>query len=170
MPPFWQPPVPPSTCPTARSPQPVKAPTERSPRGTGSQFNLTNVIIDATAGGAHGVMATKGGIVTLKDVDITTAGKSSGALATDRGSGTITEEGGNSIHQRCEFTGDLFHRRISGTNGVYSASGPESAVIEGANSITINNSTLTSSLEDKWGVMIYQSMSGDAEGTQGTSL
>ena len=40
-------------------------------------------------------------------------------------------------------------------------------MIEGANSITLTNSTLGSSKEDKWGVMIYQSMSGDAEGTQG---
>ena len=57
---------------------------------------------------------------------------------------------------------------ISVINGTYSATGAESAVIEGANTITLTNSTLTSSLENKWGVMIYQSMSGDAEGTQGT--
>ena len=41
-------------------------------------------------------------------------------------------------------------------------------MIEGANSITLNDATLTSSKADKWGVLIYQSMSGDASGTKGT--
>ena len=41
-------------------------------------------------------------------------------------------------------------------------------MIEGANTIDLNNSTLTSSVADKWGVMIYQSFSGDAEGSEGT--
>jgi hypothetical protein len=135
--------------------------------GEKSTVNLTNVIIDATAGGAHGVMATKGGIVTLKDVDITTRGQSSGALATDRGSGTITAEGGtittNGVNSPAIYSTGI----ISVTNAAMSATGAESAVIEGANTINVTNSTLTSSMEDKWGVMIYQSMSGDAEGTQG---
>ena len=39
-------------------------------------------------------------------------------------------------------------------------------VIEGANSITLNNCALTSTKE-KWGHMIYQSMSGDATGNRG---
>ena len=40
-------------------------------------------------------------------------------------------------------------------------------MIEGANTITLVDTDLSSSLADKWGVMIYQSMSGDAEGTRG---
>jgi len=47
------------------------------------------------------------------------------------------------------------------------ATGSESAVIEGANSITPTNSSLTSSMDNKWGVMIYLSMSGDAVGNEG---
>ena len=46
--------------------------------------------------------------------------------------------------------------------------GAEAAVIEGGNSITLTDTDLSSSKEDKWGVMIYQSMSGDADGTRGT--
>jgi len=41
-------------------------------------------------------------------------------------------------------------------------------VIEGANSITLTDTSMTSSMEGKWGVMIYQSFSGDAQGSQGT--
>ena len=41
-------------------------------------------------------------------------------------------------------------------------------MIEGANTIVLTDTSLTSSVENKWGVMIYQSMSGDAQGTKGT--
>lgn len=49
-----------------------------------------------------------------------------------------------------------------------SSTGAEMAVVEGSNSITLTNTSLSSSKADKWGVMIYQSMSGDATGTNGT--
>lgn len=136
--------------------------------GEKSTVALSNVIIDASADGAHGVMATKGGTVTLKDVDITTRGQSSGALATDRGSGTISAEGGAITTSGMNSPAIYSTGVITVSNAVMSATGAESAVIEGANSIDVRNSTLTSSKEDKWGVMIYQSMSGDAEGTIGT--
>jgi hypothetical protein len=41
-------------------------------------------------------------------------------------------------------------------------------VIEGANSVTLNDDTVSTSKAGKWGVMIYQSMSGDAQGAKGT--
>ena len=40
-------------------------------------------------------------------------------------------------------------------------------MIKGANSITLVDTDLSSSLAAKWGVMIYQSFSGDAQGTHG---
>ncbi|MBQ1613452.1 MAG: hypothetical protein II089_02240, partial [Selenomonas sp.] len=46
------------------------------------------------------------------------------------------------------------------TNGIGEASGSEIAVVEGKNSITLQNSTLTGHV--KHGVMLYQSFSGDA--------
>ncbi|MDR3610360.1 MAG: hypothetical protein P4L27_07360 [Ignavibacteriaceae bacterium] len=55
---------------------------------------------------------------------------------------------------------------ISVTDAVISATGSEAAVIEGANSITLTNTSLSGAVSR--GVMIYQSMSGDAAGTLGT--
>jgi len=136
--------------------------------GNGSTVDLSNVVIDATANGAHGVMATRGGVLTLKDVDITTRGESSGALATDRGGGTITAVGGNITTTGNNSPAIYSTGNITVNNMRMSATGAESAVIEGANTITLNDSVLTSSMDNKWGVMIYQSMSGDAEGIQGT--
>lgn len=136
--------------------------------GSGSSVSLARVTIKATGDGGHGVMATNGGVMTLVDVNMTTAGKNSGAIATDRGGGTITATGGTVTTTGLDSpgiysTGDI---RLSG--GTISASGAESAVIEGANSITLTDTNLSSSLANKWGVMIYQSMSGDAQGTKGT--
>ncbi|MEI6502092.1 MAG: hypothetical protein WCP21_13830 [Armatimonadota bacterium] len=47
------------------------------------------------------------------------------------------------------------------------ASGAE-AMIEGSNAITPTDTKLTTSLADKSGVMMYQSMSGDGQGGRGT--
>ncbi len=135
---------------------------------SGSTVNLSNVVINASGGGGHGVMATKGGIVTLENVDIMTSGKNSGALATDRGSGTITAKGGSVSTSGADSPAIYSTGDISVSGGIYSATGAEAAVIEGGNTITLTDSILTTSMNNKWGVMIYQSMSGDAEGTHGT--
>lgn len=136
--------------------------------GENALLTLTDVTIVATGNGGHAVMATLGGKVVLVNLDMTTSGDSSSAVATDRGSGTIDVTG-------CKI-------KVSGNNsaGLYStgiitvadttitSTGAEAAVIEGANSIILTGSSLTSSYDNKWGVMIYQSMSGDAEGSEGT--
>ena len=113
-------------------------------------------------------MASGGGTVTLTDVNISTAGASSGAIATDRGGGTITATGGTVATSGANSPAIYSTGAITVTNGTLSSSGSEAAVIEGGNSITLNDSSLTSTLTGKWGVMIYQSMSGDASGTKGT--
>lgn len=136
--------------------------------GSDSVVNLTNVTIDATADGGHGVMATQGGTMTLTDVDITTAGPHSGAVATDRGSGTISAIGGTVTAAGADSPAIYSTGDITVFGGVYTATGAEAAVIEGANSITLTNTALTSTYADKWGVMIYQSFSGDAEGSEGS--
>jgi hypothetical protein len=135
--------------------------------GSGTSINLTDVTITATGQYAHGVMATNGGELTLTNVDMTTSGANSGVIATDRGSGAITVTGGTVIAQGQDSPGIYSTGNISVTDATISSTGAESAVIEGANSISLTNTSLTSSKAEKWGVMIYQSMSGDAEGTQG---
>ncbi len=136
--------------------------------GSGSNITLENVTIDATGKYAHAVMATLGGVLTLKNVNMTTAGSNSGAIATDRGSGTITATGGTVTTTGADSPGIYSTGVITVSGAKISASGAEAAVIEGANSITLLDSDLSSSKENKWGVMIYQSMSGDAVGAEGS--
>lgn len=135
--------------------------------GSASTLSLTDVSIAATGDGGHAVMATQGGNMVLSNVTMNTAGGSGSAVATDQGGGTIavsnsaiTTSGSNSA---CIYsTGSI---TLSGTT--CKSTGAETAVIEGANSITLTDTSLTAT-DEKWGVMIYQSMSGDASGTLGT--
>lgn len=133
--------------------------------GTGSSVTLKNVTITTTADSSRGLDATYSGTVTATECDITTAGAHSAALATDRGEGTIRVSGGTMTTSGMDSppiysTGTFI---ISGAT--LSGIGSEAAVIEGANSISLTNCVLSGA--KKRGVMIYQSMSGDAEGTRG---
>lgn len=136
--------------------------------GTGSSVTLSNTKINCTGQYAHAVMATLGGTLVVTNVDMATAGASSGAVATDRGGGTIKVTGGSIATSGSNAPGIYSTGSISISNAKVSSTGSEVAVIEGANSITLANTSLTSSKEGKWGVMIYQSFSGDAEGNRGT--
>lgn len=136
-------------------------------QGADTAVTLTDVTINATADGGHGVMATNGGVMTLTNVDMTTAGPHSGVIATDRGGGVITVTGGAVLAKGADSPAIYSTGKISVADAQLTATGAEAAVIEGANSIVLNNVALSSSVADKWGVMIYQSFSGDAEGSQG---
>jgi hypothetical protein len=135
--------------------------------GGGSTVTLANVTIKATGEAGHGVMATQGGTMTLSNVNMTTAGIHSGSIATDRGGGTITATGGTVVTSGQDSPAVYSTGAITVSGATLTATGSEAAVIEGANSITLNNCVTTSSIADKWGVLIYQSFSGDAEGARG---
>ncbi len=136
--------------------------------GSSASVIVSGATIKATGQYAHGAMASGGGTVNLTNVTISTAGASSAAIATDRGGGTITVNGGTATTSGQNSPAIYSTGAITATGGTYTSTGSESAVIEGGNSITLTDATLTSSVADKWGVMIYQSMSGDAAGTKGT--
>lgn len=135
--------------------------------GAGSTVALTGTNITATGDGGHAVMATAGGSMTVRDVSMTTTGKNAGAIATDRGGGTITATGCAVTTSGQDSPAIYSTGTIAVADSTLLATGAEAAVIEGANSITVTNCSLSSRKEDKWGVMIYQSMSGDAEGARG---
>ncbi len=136
--------------------------------GDGTSITLSDATITAEGDGAHAVMATLGGRLLLTNVNMITAFAHSGAIATDRGGGTIQVTGGIVTTSGQDFPGIYSTGDIIVTGTKISATGSEAAVIEGANSITLTDTALSSSFAGKWGVMIYQSMSGDAQGTEGT--
>ena len=141
--------------------------------GEGAEITLSGVTISTTGNSSRGLDATYGGSITADTVDITTQGAHCAALATDRGEGTITVTNGklrtSGEGSPCIYsTGNI---TVSHSEGL--ATGSSIAVVEGKNSITVKNSILKAygigrangGIDDA-GVMIYQSMSGDAgEGT-----
>lgn len=129
--------------------------------GKNSVINADHLTIHTKNNSSRGLDATYDGTIKATNVDITTEGAHCGALATDRGEGTVivknakiktSGQGSPCIYS----TGDI---RLS--DGTGEATGSEIAAVEGKNSITLNNADLTGHVDH--GVMLYQSFSGDAD-------
>lgn len=143
--------------------------------GEKSEITVKNTKISTTGNSSRGLDATYGGTINAQEVTINTQGQHCAAVATDRGEGTITATSStlntNGKGSPCVYsTGNI---TVSNSKGL--ATNSSCAVIEGKNSITLNNSKLTSyglgrtdDGIDNCGVMIYQSMSGDADTGTGT--
>ena len=137
---------------------------------------ISGTIITSTASGsARGLHSTYGGKIYASNVEISTKGGSCASLATDRGEGTVscmgcklsTEGAGSPL---IYSTGDISVSKSTGTS-----TGAQMVVIEGKNTASVlENSELKCNgignrkNIDKCGVMLYQSMSGDA--ASGTSI
>jgi hypothetical protein len=135
--------------------------------GTGTKVTISNCTLKVTGEFAHGVMATQGGLLTAI-MNITTSGTHSAAVATDRGGGTIHVSGGT-LKTSGKFSPGLYSTGTITATGVQSiSSAAGTAVVEGSNSINVINSSLVSTGADNGGVMLYQSFSGDAQGTHST--
>ena len=128
--------------------------------GEKAQVTARHIKIHTKNNSSRGLDATYGGTITAEDVDITTEGAHCGALATDRGEGNVIVNGAK-IHTSGEGSPCIYSTgNIRLTNGEGVATGSEIAVVEGKNSITLQNAQLTGHV--KHGVMLYQSFSGDA--------
>lgn len=129
--------------------------------GEGSVINVENANIHTKGNSSRGLDATYKGIVNGKDLTITTEGDHSATLATDRGEGTINADSAKlttsgSGSPVIYSTGNITANNINGE-----ARNSEIGVVEGKNSITLTNSTVTGYKDN--GFMLYQSFSGDAE-------
>lgn len=83
------------------------------------------------------------------------------ALETDRGNGTVNVTNGTMTTAGQGSPGIYSTGDIKVSDAKITATGAEGAVIEGKNSISLTNTTLSGA--KLWGVMLYQSFSGDAE-------
>lgn len=143
--------------------------------GTSSKIYISNSTISTTGSrSARGLDATYGGTIIGKNLKITTKGGSCATLATDRGEGTVTVNKATLTTNGSGSPIIYSTGKITLSNATGKANGSQAVVIEGKNSATINNTTITASGKgnrgsvDASGVMIYQSMSGDAASGKGT--
>ena len=134
----------------------------------GGKATIKNVEIATSQDGSRGLHATFAGTIIAEDTTIATKGGSSASLATDRGEGTVTA---NRMKLSTEGAGSpLIYStgEIKVTNSEGQATGAQIAVVEGKNSITLEDCEFSANGNgnrngvDNAGIMIYQSMSGDA--------
>lgn len=128
--------------------------------------NISDVAITCSKNLSRGIHATGGGNIIANNLTVTTAGSNSSVIATDKGGGTVTVTNGTytTTGTDCAVlysTGTITANTISG-----SSSQGEVGVIEGSNTININNCTMSSGSSNR-GLMILQSGSGDASGYDG---
>jgi hypothetical protein len=114
-------------------------------------------------------MTTGGGTMKASNLTVTTAGTSSAAIRSDRGGGTVTVDGGTYTTTGQGSPTIYSTADITVSNADLIAKLSEGIVIEGKNSVTINNCNLTDSNTKLNGqsttyknIFLYQSMSGDA--------
>ncbi len=141
----------------------------------GTTVNISDSTIETTKDNSGGIMTTGGGVMNANNLTITTAGTSSAAIRSDRGGGTVTVDEGTykttgkgspAIYSTADIT-------VKNANLIATAS--EGVVIEGKNSVTLENTKLTDTNNTLNGqsttyknIFLYQSMSGDAADGEAT--
>ena len=143
--------------------------TTNNSNSDGTTINISDSVITTSKDNSGGIMTTGGGIMNATNLTITTAGTSSAAIRSDRGGGTVnvykgtyktTGKGSPSIYSTADIT-------VKNATLISTAS--EGVVIEGKNSVTLDNVELTDTNNTLNGqsttyknIFLYQSMSGDA--------
>jgi len=132
----------------------------------GGTVNVADMAIECKSNLSRGIHATGGGTINASNLNVRTHGNNSSVIATDRGGGTVSVSGGKyecsgGDAAVCYSTGTI---NVQGIEG-YSHKG-EVGVIEGDNVINIENCKMTSG-DNRRGLMILQSGSGDALGNNG---
>ncbi|MCR4604848.1 MAG: hypothetical protein K5639_02505 [Eubacterium sp.] len=140
--------------------------------GDGTTVNISNSTITTTKGGSGGIMTTGGGITNATNLTVTTSGQSSAAIRTDRGGGTVNVNGGTYTTNGLGSPAIYSTAAVSVSDATLISNKSEGVCIEGTNSVNLKNCDLTATNTEKNGnaqyldsIMIYQSMSGDASGT-----
>ena len=145
--------------------------------GSGTIVNISDSTITTTADNSGGIQTTGGGTTNASNLVVETSGNSSAAIRSDRGGGTVNVSGGAYTSNGYNSPAVYSTADITVKNANLTANNSEALVIEGKNSITLEDCYVTGNMSDTKGtsssenvhnVMIYQSMSGDAD--VGTSV
>ena len=140
--------------------------------GAGTTVNVSDSTITTTADNSGGIQTTGGGTTNAANLTVNTSGNSAAAIRSDRGGGTVVVDKGTYTSNDYNSPAVYSTADVTVSNATLTANNSESLVIEGKNSIKLNNCDVSgnmsstegsSSDENVHNVMIYQSMSGDAE-------
>ena len=143
--------------------------------GEGTTVNIQNSYIETSGNCSGGLMTTGGGTMNAENLTVTTSGNSSAAIRSDRGGGTVNVTGGSYTTSGTGSPVIYSTADITVSDASMTSTASQGVVVEGKNSVTLNNVALSADNNTKnsdksdyyQAVMIYQSMSGDA--AQGAS-
>ncbi|KAF5010611.1 hypothetical protein FDECE_3242 [Fusarium decemcellulare] len=132
-----------------------------------STIYISGTKINVEGGNSGGIEVAGGGTMYASDLTIDSNNKA--AIRSDRGGGKLVVEGGvyrTSGPQGAPAVYSTANLTVS--DAVLTAAGSQALVIEGLNELTINNCTVSGNMgthgtQELHNVMLYQSMSGDAE-------
>ena len=139
--------------------------------GDGTVVDISDSNIETSGDCSGGIMTTGGGTMNADNLTIHTTGRSSAAIRSDRGGGVVTVNGGNYTTDGMGSPAIYSTADITVNDAALTSNTSQGVVVEGKNSVTLNNVVLNadnnkhnSDKSDYFqAVMIYQSMSGDAD-------
>lgn len=136
----------------------------------GTTVTISDSKITTTKDNSGGIMTTGGGNMNASNLTITTSGTSSAAIRSDRGGGNVNVDGGTYTTNGMGSPTIYSTAEITVKNAKLISNASEGIIIEGKNSVTIDNVTLEDSNTKLNGksttyknIFLYQSMSGDAD-------
>ena len=138
--------------------------------GDGTTVNISDSVITTSGNCSGGLMTTGGGTMNATNLTIHTTGNSSAAIRSDRGGGIVNVTGGSYTTDGTGSPVIYSTADITVSDARMESTASQGVVVEGKNSVTLNdvtliadNNTKNSNKSDYYqAVMIYQSMSGDA--------
>ena len=137
--------------------------------GTGI-INISDATIKTTSNNSGAIMVTGGGNLTATNVTAETDGNSSAPIRSDRGGGNLTVKGGKYTSHGTGSPVIYSTANIIVNDATLTSTASEGVVVEGKNSVTLNNvnmeatnTKLNGNSETYKSIFIYQSMSGDAD-------
>lgn len=139
--------------------------------GSGTVVNVSGTKIRTAERNSGGIQTTGGGKMNAEDLDVQTEGNSSAAIRSDRGGGTVNVKCGTYVTNGTGSPAIYSTADISVSDAVLTANNSEGIVVEGKNSVKLTDCTLSGKMQGTYNdnseniqcIMIYQSMSGDAD-------
>ena len=138
--------------------------------GEGTTVNISDSKIHTAMNNSGGIQTTGGATMNATNLDVQTEGNSAAAIRSDRGGGDVNVTGGTYVTNGTGSPAVYSTADISVDSATLTANASEAIVVEGKNSVTLNNVTLSGNMqastdanENVHNIMLYQSMSGDAE-------
>lgn len=136
----------------------------------GTTVTVKNSKITTKKDNSGGIMTTGGGITNAYNLNVNTLGISSAAIRTDRGGGKVNVEGGSYKTSGSGSPAVYSTAEITVKNATLVSKASEGIVVEGKNSVVIENCNLTDTNTKLNGlsttyknIFLYQSISGNAD-------